>query len=169
MGICMALFFGQLGEVDVSGQDYCWKLRDEVPAPVKKSINAWIGQCNARLEMLISNLRKWDKDKIDEELPNIIEAFSKTYLKTPILELDLYNKCGWEDVIKELDRMADTYPCITIGPIEVEAIPLSAEQYKAKGLDFRFNIRTFLDTGHSGAGARGCGLHRYTCDPIECD
>lgn len=169
LGICMAMLFGSLGAIDVSGQEYCWRLRDEVPAPVKKSVNAWIGNCNARLEVLIANLRKWDEAKIKEELPNILETFSHTYLKTPIMELDLGNKCGWEQVIWELDKLADTNPCIVMGPIEVEAIPLTSEPHKAKGLDYRLNIRTQLDIGHSGPGLRGCGLHRYTCDPIECD
>ncbi|MBN2408961.1 MAG: hypothetical protein JXE07_04415, partial [Candidatus Aminicenantes bacterium] len=120
LGICAALFLTPAaGNSDLSGQDYVWTLRDEVPAPIKKSVNAWVGQCNANLERLIGNLRKWDEAAIKEALPKIKQDFDETYLRFPILEKDQGDKFGWDEVIWELDMMADKEREMHIGPVEV--------------------------------------------------
>ena len=166
LGICVILFLGPLGILDSSEQDYCWRLKDEVPPPIKKSVNAWIGECNALLEGLIGDLRKWDSAQIKENLPKIKERFRKTYLKSPILELDLGDKFGWDEVILELDKIVEKEKDIRIGPVEVEAILLP---YGAKtGNDLRLNIKTHLLLGSEDPGLRGCGIHRNDCTPIEC-
>ena len=166
LGICASLFLGPLGVLDLTGQEYCWKLRDEVPAPITKSVNAWVGECNALLENLIGNLRKWNEEAITEALPKIKQDFEKTYLRFPILEQDQGDKFGWDEVIKELDRIADNDPDVRIGPVEVEAILLP---YAVKtGKDLRLNIKTHLLLGSKDPSLRGCGIHRNDCTPIEC-
>jgi hypothetical protein len=172
LGICVAISLGPPGILNVSGQEhsenqeYCWRLRDEVPAPIKKSVNAWVGECNTRLETLIKNLREWDEARIIKELPNIKESFLHTYLKSPIFEMNEGDIFGWDEVILKLDAIADKDPDIRIGPVEVEAILLP---YGAKtGNDLRLNIKTHLILGSEDPGLRGCGIHRTSCTPIEC-
>ncbi|MGB7294320.1 MAG: hypothetical protein WBC70_01910 [Candidatus Aminicenantales bacterium] len=166
LGICAPLLLGSASLSDWPGQEYCWKLRDEVPNPIKKSVNAWVDRCNVLLESLVGNLRKWDEARIKEELPNIKQDFAKTYLRFPILEKDQGDKFGWDEVIWELDMIADKEPDVRIGPVEVEAILLP---YAAKtGNDLRLNIRTHLILGSEDPALRGCGIHRNDCTPVEC-
>jgi hypothetical protein len=166
LGICAPLLLGSLSLSDSPSQDYCWKIRDEVPAPIKKSVNAWVGRCNVLVENLIGNLRKWDEATIKKELPDIKQAFDQTYLRFPILERNQGDKFGWDEVIWELDMIADKEPDIRIGPVEVEVILLP---YSAKtGNDLRMNIRTHLLLGSEDPTLQGCGIHRNDCTPVKC-
>jgi hypothetical protein len=172
LGICVVLFLGPLGTLDLSGQEqskngeYCWRLKDEVPAPIKKSVNAWVGECNARLEILISELGKWDEATIEAKLPKIEEDFSKTYLRFPILENDERTLYGWKDVISELRMIIKKDPDVRLGAVEVEAILLPHSDRTQK--DLRLNIITHLLLGSEDPGLRGCGIHRNLCQTDAC-
>jgi hypothetical protein len=175
-GICMALFLGPLGALDLSGQEYVWTNRAGIIPPAKiddqaaDSVKEWIGKANSRLVTIIGQLPDMNDSAIEDLIDKCKSddtghGFGKTYLKIPVLESEsgaVY--VGWEEVIWRLKEIADDFQ--QQGDVEIVSIPIMhGPKMKA---DFRAEVSTKLIFNPSTYLLRGCGIHRTSCTSDPC-
>lgn len=175
LGISAAVFLGPLGTLDLSGQKqikpqiYEWTIPKDfkVSPEAKLTAEKWIEEGNDKLRILFRNLEYWDAGRINKELPDIKRAFENTYLKSPMIQQDLGAKGGWDDVIWEFHIMAKKFQ--NFGQVSIRVILLPDEVVEKTHRDFRMDISIPLMLNPpNNPTLRGCGLHRLSCDPEEC-